>query len=126
MLRNVFRIFRRRSGEEEPENWVDYVKRSARKVDTLAEQMEMEGWIATSRRRKWKFAGELARKQDNRWSNLLLNWKPNRGHGRSQGRPCTRWSDSIEEFAGGDWLSIAGDKCRWFELEESYALLARA
>ena len=84
MLRYVFRIFRRRMSDLQLESWIDYVKRAAVKVDTLADQMGMEGWIATSRRRKWKFAGQTARKQDERWSNLLLNWKPRGGHGRSQ------------------------------------------
>ena len=52
MLRYVFRIFRRRVSDSQLEDWVDYIKRAAVKVDMLADQMGMEGWIATSRRRK--------------------------------------------------------------------------
>ena len=36
-----------------------------------------------------------------------MSWKPYEGHGRSQGRPRTRWAGSFETFAGGDWTSIA-------------------
>ena len=125
MLRYVFRIFRTQTNERELENWIDFVKRAASRVDVLAEQMGMEGWIATSRRRKWKFAGQLVRKTDDRWSKLLLTWRPYNGHGRGPGRPRTRWNDSIAEFCGGDWLSIAADECRWNDLEDLYALMAR-
>jgi hypothetical protein len=125
MLRYVFRIFRDHSSQTELESWVDYLKRAAFRVDILAERMGMEGWIATSRRRKWKFAGQLVRKTDDRWAKLLLNWKPYDGHGRGQGRPRTRWSDSIEDFVGGDWLRIAADECLWNDLEESYVAMAR-
>ena len=125
MLRYVFRIFRQKTSEAELENWVDFVKRAASRVDALAEEMGMESWIATSRRRKWKLAGQLVRKSDDRWSKLLLDWKPCDGHGRGRGRPRTRWSSSIETFAGGDWLRLAADESGWNDLEESYVLMPR-
>ena len=30
-----------------------------------------------------------------------------------QGRPMLRWSDSLESFAGGDWMSLAVDRAKW-------------
>ena len=62
----------------------------------------------------------LSRQIDSRWSKCLSDWKPNLGHGRSQGHPSTRWTDSIEAFIGGDWVDIAADTSHWQFLEEDY------
>ena len=121
MLRYVFRVHRWRR-EDEQEGWVDYIKRSAEKVDSLAAQLRMESWVSTQRRRKWRFAGKLAQKEDQRWSKLILDWKPNLGHGRSQGRPRTRWCDQLADFAGDDWQNVAADSALWRLLEDGFVL----
>ena len=40
--------------------------------------------------------------------------------GRTKGRPCKRWNDDIQNFAGEDWKSIAKDKERWQGLEKGF------
>ena len=51
----------------------------------------------------------------------MLDWKPYFGHGRSQGNPTTRWSDQIETFAGGRWMTIADDPEQWDLAEDVFA-----
>ena len=108
MLRYVFLLHRR-----SPKEWVDYMKRSTHRLQELAADLGVLVWTEVHWRRKWCFAGRLARQTDSRWSALVLNWRPNHGFGRSRGRPCTRWSDPIESFAGGDWQKVAIDPEQW-------------
>ena len=50
----------------------------------------------------------------------IKKWHPNEGHGRFAGRPCTRWTDHLERFAGGDWMQIALDESKWDFFEEGF------
>ena len=108
MLRYVFRIYRR-SQDEEDKDRVDYLRRAKLRINELSASMQVEDWVDIHRRRKWQFAGKLARQTDNRWSQAVVDWKPNLGHGGSRGHPATRWADQLENFAGGDWQHIALD-----------------
>ncbi len=69
----------------------------------------MIGWIEANRVRKWRFAGEVARQIDSRWSQQAAEWHPNCGIGHAQGTPRTRWEDQLVTFAGGDWMARALD-----------------
>ena len=91
----------------------------AHRTEAIAESNGMENWASLARRRKWQFAGALARQIDGRWSQKLAEWWPAQGQ-RSQGRPKTRWADSIEKFAGGYWMSIARDEAQWKAYVEAY------
>ena len=121
--RYVFRLHRQRVGAQadQLEDWVDFVKRTAHRVDTISENAGMEDWVRMYRRRKWRFAGITARRQDNRWSKLILSWRPNFGVGRSRGAPVTRWSDQLEKFAGGEWMQLAADIAQWEDAEDVFA-----
>ena len=125
MLRYVFRIHRLRDQQGTLEGWVDFVQSSAHRVDVIASHHGMEDWVVTHRRRKWRFAGSLARQTDGRWSRQAIGWRPNMGHGRSQGRPRTRWSDQLEQFAGGEWFQLAMDEEQWQIAEEVFVKLDR-
>jgi len=120
MLRFVFRTHRRKV-DDELEDWVTYLRRSAAVITEISERYQMADWVTTHRRRKWRLAGKLARETDNRWSHIILQWRPHHGHGRSPGRPHTRWADQLEEFAGGDWMSLASQKHQWEESEDIFA-----
>ena len=119
MLRFVFQLHRKQS--EELEDWVQYVQSSAHRVDALSESLQMSSWVEAYRIRKWRFAGELARQEDSRWSQQAAEWKPNGGFGRRRGAPRTRWEDQLVRFAGGDWMSIAQDEDTWGASEEVFA-----
>ena len=38
-----------------------------------------------------------------------------------KGDPATRWSDQIENFAGGNWMNIAADPYQWDLAESAFA-----
>ena len=122
MLRYVLRVFRRKTSTGEMEEWAEYLKRSAETVDEERRQHDMEEWSSLSRRRKWQFAGKTARQKDNRWSKLILDWQPDFGLGRFQGRPKKRWSDDIVAYVGGNWIELANDVNLWSSLEDGYVL----
>jgi hypothetical protein len=121
MLRYVFRIHRRRSSPNE-ESWADYLHRSARRVDEMSAMLSMETWSTTYRRRKWRFAGTVARQSDGRWSQHMLYWRP--CGGRDRGRPRTRWADEIVRLAGDGWAQAATDQTLWKLLEDGFATQA--
>ena len=81
----------------------------------------MTGWIEAYRTRKWRFAGELARRTDSRWSQQAVAWKPNGGIGRARGAPKTRWENQLVTFAGGNWMTLALDEDTWTASEDIFA-----
>lgn len=123
MLRYVLRIHRKKAGPD-PEDWVDYMRRSAKQVDELSAKFGLEDWIMTYRRRKWTFAGQTARRAHGRWTTKALAWKPHHGHGRSRGRPRTRYGDDCEKFAGGAWPEVAVNMDLWKDLGAGFACRA--
>ena len=68
----------------------------------------------------------LARQADSKGSHLVSDWKLNLGHGRSGGHPRTRWSDQIENFAGGGWMTVAAHPDQWDLAEDLFATYASA
>jgi hypothetical protein len=68
---------------------------------------------------KWRWAGHISRRDDGRWSNRVLEWRPRTGH-RNVGRPATRWSDDIAKAAGRKWKRLTGDREGWRNIEEAY------
>ena len=67
-------------------------------------------------------AGRLARQTDSRWSQRILAWEPAAGEGRGRGRPRMRWSDHLQNYAGGDWQNVASDEVLWSLSEEGFVL----
>ena len=117
MLRYVLRVHKHHD-----EDWKDYLKRAANKVDTVCEDFGVEDWVMMQRRRKWRFAGKLARQNDGRFARQVLEYTPHLGYGRGAGRPRLRWADEIENFAGGSWLKIAEDEELWAAAEGLFTL----
>lgn len=68
---------------------------------------------------KWKWAGHLARYQDDRWTQRSVKWSGPRGT-RSRGRPRARWADEIVARAGGNWMDKAKDRETWLSLGEAF------
>ena len=119
MLRHVLRIFRRRTGETNLEEWSEYMKRSARVIEDHDAWYNLVAWSLQARARKWKFAGALVRSNDQRWSKLVLDWVPAHGK-RNVGRPLTRWVDGIEKYAGGEWKLLAASHEDWGAYRSSF------
>ena len=72
-------------------------------------------------KQKWKWAGHIARLEDNRWTKRCTEWQPRRGK-RSRGRPSRRWQDDITEKEGTTWIRKATDRPQWKTLMEGYIL----
>ena len=119
MLRYVFCLHRRKIGLE-LEDWVSYIQRTAGAVDELAARYCLKSWVVSHRTKKCKFAGKVARHSDGRWSSLAMSWRPEGA--RSRGRPCTRWCDDLDTFAGGSWPEQAQDVRSWELVSELFAL----
>jgi hypothetical protein len=118
MLRYVFRLHRNiKAGE----TWIEYMQRSAQQLDDLSSSLGLEPWSHLFRRRKWDFAGKVARRTDFRWSQRLILWRPLHAKGRDQGHPKTRWEDELVKFAGGDWMHVAQNVEHWNSLKEGFA-----
>ena len=80
-------------------------------------------WVEEQRRRKWRWAGHVVRREDGRWSKRLLTWEPAMGR-RSWGRPVLRWADALSQFAKAkkfNWLEAAKDRGNWGALEDEFA-----
>ena len=80
-------------------------------------------WVEEQRRRKWRWAGHVSRRDDGRWSRRLLDWGPLGGR-RSWGRPLLRWEDALCHFArtkGETWSKAGRDKVKWASWEDEFA-----
>lgn len=69
---------------------------------------------------KWKWAGHVARIDDDRWTRRVTVWRGPEGGQRKKGRPHKRWADDIVAVAGKEWLTKARDREAWHSLEEAY------
>ena len=65
--------------------------------------------------------GETARRTDNRWTTLLLDWVPFHGKGRRVGHPPKRGQDHIVTIARGSWNDYAADEKHWQILGYGFA-----
>ena len=62
---------------------------------------------------KWRWAGHVARMQDNRWTIRTTEWQVRKGR-RPRGRPKMRWKDDIMKWQGATWTRTAKDRKRTY------------
>ena len=132
MLRMIIGHTRRKStdtpsDESEVESWIDWVQRTTKEAELRMDTLNIENWTCQYRRRKWRFAGQLACGNHDKWSYKALHWMPELGPraARCQGRPRTRWGDPISKltlstFGTDDWLGVARDCSLWRAVEEHF------
>ena len=72
-----------------------------------------------SQKLKWRWAGHVARLNDDRWTSTLTLWRGPAGL-RKKGRPITRWKDDIVKEAGKKWITTAKNREKWQSLEEAF------
>ncbi|GFO31657.1 endonuclease-reverse transcriptase [Plakobranchus ocellatus] len=72
-------------------------------------------------KQKWKWAGDVARLKDNRWTLRVTEWQP-RNSKRSRGRQARRWLDDIVKTKGNMWSRDARDRDEWRRDAEGYIL----
>jgi hypothetical protein len=123
-------------GEDEPEHsdledkdtlepWVEWVQRATHISEEQLRKARLEDWVTTARRRKFRWAGHVARQADNRWAHKALIWEPAEGR-RSVGRPKKRWEEALKEFfrklqCDIPWPILAQCRETWKSYEDAFA-----
>ena len=108
--------------KKEEETWVEWITRATHISTTAMRRANVADWVDEQRKRKWRWAGHVARRDDGRWTVRVMNWEPVSGK-RSVGRPETRWEDSLVRFAKGrgrNWRELAKNRDDWSGLEEQF------
>ena len=108
---------------EESESWAEWVVRATNLAVEAARKAGVTDWVEEQRRRKWRWAGHVARRDDGRWSRRLMGWEPHGGR-RAWGRPNLRWEDALVQFAkskGKAWHKAAQDRGQWDAWEAEFA-----
>ena len=116
------------SGSEEDiqtgESWVEWIQRSTHIAIAAQKKAGVKDWTAEYRRRLWRFAGHTARRTDQRWNTVLLDWVPERGR-RFPWRPKMRWADPIKKYClsygiSSHWWELARDRKKWSAAEDGF------
>ena len=110
--------------EKQKETWVEWMVRTAGLVDGALQRAKVPDWVEEQKRRKWRWAGHVARREDGRWSRRLMDWVPTKG-GRRIGRPAVRREDDLNKFGraiGADWRMLAQDRGSWDAEEDRYVV----
>eukprot|EP00973_Karenia_brevis_P079033 10967489-Karenia_brevis.AAC.1 len=94
----------------EVDDWVEWVQRATHTAEEHLRRCGIEDWVTAQRRKKWRWAGHLARRADGRWSTKLLEWTPVDGF-RNPGHP-TRLNCN-QEGHGSESLRTARSGRHW-------------
>ena len=78
------------------------------RIETIRETTEFIDIIQFTGTRKWKWAGHVIRREDQRWTTEATNWRPRDGK-RNRGRQFTSWRDEL----GKGWERLARDRTEW-------------
>ena len=99
------------------ESWVEWMKRTTGALEEQLKKADIDEWVTAQRRRKWRWAGHTARREDGRWSTMILDWSPEKGC-RKVGHPAKRWTDDLNAIVGGDmWECMAHERDEWKAFE---------
>jgi hypothetical protein len=109
------------------ESFVEWIRRVTAEAESIVKKLNLADWVLEQRRRKFRWAGHVARRDDGRWSTTILDWTPQGC--RNRGRPKARWEDDLTSFAkcffddgwAKDWRSLSKDRATWKLLEEDFA-----
>jgi hypothetical protein len=108
------------------ESWLDWIRRTTKVAEEHLHKSGLDDWVTAVRRKKWRWAGHLARRSDGRWDRRLLTWSPLEGR-QNRGRPCKRWSSDLDAFfqkkagyARNAWIDVAQDRAIWQMLEDEF------
>ena len=110
-----------RSKSNGKENVRPKAKRQDKMLGNQKKRTKIIDIIEYTLKQKWKWAGHIARLEDNRWTKRCTEWQPRRGK-RSRGRPSRRWQDDITEKEGTTWIRKSTDRRQWKTLMEGYIL----
>ena len=90
------------SQEDESEDWIEYIKRSAREADEKALTHNIPNWVETQKKLTWRQALGIATQSPDRWTRKAAEWNPgliiSTRSQRKAGRPAKRWEVDLNEF----------------------------
>jgi len=75
--------------------------------NTLKERTKLPNLFDIILKKRWQWAGHIARMSDN-WTLEWTKWKPTTN--RHPGRPKMRWADNITKHIGKKWITSAEDR----------------
>ena len=87
----------------------------------LRKKSRVQDIIKTIKSKKWRWAGHLARRHDNRWACKTTNWTP-RIWTRKRGRQNRKWRDELSTYWVIAWQQTAQNRVRWRLGEEAFLL----
>ena len=88
----------------------------------IRRQTQVKDIMVKLKEAKWRWAGHLARREDNRWTKRHTEWQPRTGK-RSNGTQKRRWRDDIIPYMGPTWTRNARVRKKWQNHEECYVQL---
>ena len=101
------------------ESFEEWVRRSTNIAEAARAKAGVKSWLEDQRLRKWRWAGHVARQEDQRWSSCLLDWRLE-GKRAKRGRPKARWDEEIKRYLwdtvgaeGEDWRIFATCREEW-------------
>ena len=115
------------SGERVLEDWVAWIRRATKEAEKSAREYGCPDWVEEITRRKYRWAGHVARREDGRWTREVLDLTLSGS--RAANRPHIRWSDSLNQFfygaavaavGFGSWTQKAQNREEWQHAEEDY------
>ncbi|KAH7706674.1 hypothetical protein AAVH_26088 [Aphelenchoides avenae] len=77
--------------------------------EAVREQTGFADAVVEARKRKLRWAGHVARRDDGRWTKAATMWKPTKKAPRNWGMPL-RWEKSVNDSIGADWMDAAQDR----------------
>ena len=87
----------------------------------IREKTGLTDILETIFKRKWRWAGHVARMKSDRWTYTSTFWTPY-DHRRRRGRPKSRWRDDLDSTFP-QWHRMAQNRTQWKEAEEAYVRL---
>ena len=114
--------------ELEVESWVAWVRRVTAEAELVMSRLEIPDWVTEQRRRKWSWAGHIARRTDGRWTRKMLDYQPEGT--RAQRHLVTRWDTSLDSFvsrifgqdsATSSWKELARDSDSWKPMTDDFS-----
>ena len=86
----------------------------------IREQTKVQDIIRIIKLRKWRWAGHISRRTDNRWTSQITSWRPMDGY-RNRGRQRVRWRDDIDSYWGTvHWQGAARNRTTWHQHAEAF------
>ena len=113
---------------------VDWLRRSTRKSRQFAEEAGVRDWVQAHARKKWLWAGHVARRPASTWLWKVSSWRDAEWNClakdgasrllRPSRRRWMKWEDALRRFAahslGGSWKLFAGEAKSWNGTTEAF------